>query len=542
MKIYTLINNRPRFVLPIALLALLIPVALIEYQVTRHTGGTLMYPLDDTFIHLTIAKNLALHGTWGITGGEFQSASSSLLYTFLLAALIRIFGAHVWIPLFVNIISGIILIIMLTKRLRKENLGPFGQLIILLAVIFFTPVPILVISGMEHTLQCLFTFLFIFRFSDWLEKTDNEAGKNNLPIPLFLYGVLCCTIRYEGLFLIAIACLLLLYKRRIRAAFLLGFVCLLPVVLFGLYSISKGSYFLPNSVLIKSETATLSFAGIFHFVFNIILRRLTGVSEIFAGITAIATRYLLIILPLFYLYFEDPIKKAARYGYVLILLIFCTFLQLALASTGWFYRYEAYLFMNSVLIVSVMLCKFGSGVLSGFRRQPLVTGFIFSGLLLPAGLRCGDAFIQATGACVNIYDQQFQMARFLKTYYDDQTVAANDIGAIAYYKNKRPLDLFGLASIKVARSIKNNYNSPAFLDSLSKSEQVGIAALYERWFSDSLLVRWDKVATWTIPNNVICADSVVTFYALDKANIPELRKNLKEYQPVLPAGVRVKYY
>ncbi len=536
---YSLINERPRIVLPIALLALLIPVALIEYQVTRHTGGTLMYPLDDTFIHLTIAKNLALHGNWGITSGEFQSASSSLLYTLLLAILIKIFTVQVWIPLVVNILAGIILIIVIWKQLQKENVGPFGQLIILPAVIFFTPLPILVISGMEHTLQCLFTFLFIFRFSDWLEQIDNEAGKNNLPVPLLLYGIFCSTIRYEGLFLIAIACLLLLYKRKIGAAFLLGFVCVLPVALFGIYSVGKGSFFLPNSVLIKSEMATLSFAGIFHFVFFVILRRLTGVS---AGLSAIATQYLLIILPLSYLFFEDSFKKAVRYRYTFILLIFCTFLQLSLASTGWFFRYEAYLLMNSVVIVSVLLSKYGSRILSGFRRQPLVAGFILIALLLPAGMRTGSAIHQASKACINIYDQQFQMARFLNTYYDDQPVACNDIGAIAYYKKKGPLDLYGLASIQVARSIKNHYNSPAFLDSLSKSEQVGIAVLYVSWFSDSLLVKWDKIATWTIPDNVICGDSVVTFYALDKTKIPDLKKNLQEFQPALPAGVRVKYF
>lgn len=91
MKIYTLINERPGFVLPFALLALLIPVALIEYQVSRHTGGTFMYPLDDTFIHLTMGKNLAINGTWGIAGDEFQSASSSPLYTLIIAAMIKIF-------------------------------------------------------------------------------------------------------------------------------------------------------------------------------------------------------------------------------------------------------------------------------------------------------------------------------------------------------------------------------------------------------------------------------------------------------------------
>lgn len=55
-------------------------------------------------------------------------------------------------------------------------------------------------------------------------------------------------------------------------------------------------------------------------------------------------------------------------------------------------------------------------------------------------------------------------------------------------------------------------------------------------------MNWDKVATWTIPNNVICGDSKVTFYALDKTNIPDLKKYLREFQAVLPAGISVEYF
>ncbi len=541
MKIYTLINERPGFVLPFALLALLIPVALIEYQVSRHTGGTFMYPLDDTFIHLTMGKNLAINGTWGIAGDEFQSASSSPLYTLIIAAMIKIFSVHAWIPFIANVISSIILIIAIFKRLQKENIRPFGQLIILLACIFLTPIPILVISGLEHTLQCLFTFLFINCFADWLEQTKNKTGKNSLTFSVLIYGILCCTIRYEGLFLIAISCLLLLLKRKTGAAILLGFVCTLPVVIFGLYSMSKGSYFLPNSLLLKSDAAGFSPGEIFHFVFKGILEKLTTM-PVGNGISPIATKYLLIILPLSYLFFAESLKKATRYRYVLLLLIFCAFLQITLASTGWFYRYEAYLVLNSVVILSVLLYKCWSDILPGFRRQPLVAGFITFILLLPVGFRSYNAFSDSSRACVNIYDQQFQMAKFLKTYYDIQPVAANDIGAISYYKKERPLDLYGLANIKVVRSVKNHYFSRAFVDSLSKSEHVVIAVLYESWFNDSLPMNWDKVATWTIPNNVICGDSKVTFYALDKTNIPDLKKYLREFQAVLPAGISVEYF
>ncbi|HVS96521.1 MAG TPA: hypothetical protein VHE54_08535, partial [Puia sp.] len=66
----------PATVLILALIAVVVPVAAIEINVLRHTGGTFMYPLDDTFIHMALARNLSFHGNWGMNPYAFASASS----------------------------------------------------------------------------------------------------------------------------------------------------------------------------------------------------------------------------------------------------------------------------------------------------------------------------------------------------------------------------------------------------------------------------------------------------------------------------------
>jgi hypothetical protein len=535
MRFKGLIEERPWLVYLIALIALVLPIVVIELQVARVSGGTFMYPLDDTFIHMTVAKTLALHGNWGIAPGEFESASSSVGYTLLLAAMFRVFSVHAYIPFVINLVAAMVLLWVVDRRLLKERVGAFGRLVILLAIVVLVPLPVLVITGMEHTLQSLFSFLFVFGFTDWIAG----EGERKFPVSLYVYAICACMMRYEGAFLVGIACLLLLYKRRIGPAFLLGFVGALPIVVFGVYSILQGSYFLPNSVLLKSEGARLSLRGVVGFLVQTVEQKLT-IS--LSGIATTVTQHLLIILPLAYLLLAGPLQKAARHSYALMMLVVAAFLQLTLAATGWFYRYEAYLVLCTIYILLVLLYQYKGVLMPRLRVYPVAGVFLLFALFLPTVYRSAAAFSKATRACLNIYDQQYQMAKFLHDYYDDQVVAVNDIGAVSFFKKEKNIDLWGLANIKVARSKKENYCTPAFLDSLSRSEKAGVAIVFDSWFSDSLLSKWDKVATWTIPDNVICQDSTVTFYAIDRSKTGELRSKLEQYQPSLPYGVHVHYF
>src|SRR6201999_1146667 len=116
------------------------------------THGTFMYPLDDTFIHMALARNLAFHGVWGMNPYAFASASSSVLYTLLLATLFKLFSVHVLIPFVINAIAAIAVLVVVRRWLERQGVSGPGQLVILLGVIFAKPLQILVICGMEHTL------------------------------------------------------------------------------------------------------------------------------------------------------------------------------------------------------------------------------------------------------------------------------------------------------------------------------------------------------------------------------------------------------
>jgi len=536
----------PATVLILALAALVVPVAVIEYYVLRHTGGTFVYPLDDTFIHMALARNLSFHGVWGMNPYEFASASSSVLYTLLLAGLFKVFSVKVVIPFVVNCIVAVFLLAVVRRWLEKQGISGWGQLVLLLGVIFFTPLPILVVCGMEHGLQCLFSFLFIIGFSEWLAGGERDR----LPWRVVVYGMMVTFIRYEGLFLVGIACLMLAYYRKWGLAFRLGAISVLPLVVFGIWSVAKGSYFLPNSVLLKSGGAPLSIGGMMHWLDAVFVQKLTVVKTDGLpagtprpGISLLATQRLLIILPLVYLAFLKYVRQRASYGFIFILLLACTLLQLCFASTGWLYRYEAYLVFCSTVIVGVLVWKYGREAMRGSAVivRWMLVAVVFAAAF-PFVLRSAAAFSKTGSACVNIYQQQYQMGSFLHTYYDRGVNAVNDIGAVSYLTDGANIDLWGLGNIKVARSKKGGYWTPGFLDSLCGAQHAGTAIVYEKWFSDSLLHRWTKVATWGIANNVICGDDTVSFFSIRPADAPVLKKNLQEFEPRLPAGVLVKYY
>ncbi len=523
-------NNILVLLFGIALLFL--PVVFIEFRVLQYTGGVFMYPFDDTFIHLQIAKNLT-QGHWGISE-QFASASSSLLYTVILTAF-RFFSQSTTVPFVINCLAGLAIIWSLHSWFKKHGIVPIAQVAIMFLAIFVTPLALMVVTGMEHTIQCLLSFIFIFHFSDWLESSLHKPG-SVIPFKIYVAAILVASIRYEGLFLVAIACVMLLYYRNIRQAFLLGFVGVLPVVVFGMISLMKGSYFLPNSVLVKSES--FSYGGITGIITNILFEKLTYARN---GLAALATQRWLIILPLLYLAFKNYIRPS--YAFIIIFLVTATILQLSLASTGYLYRYEAYIFFCATIITAVLFYQYGKQVFADWKLRGLnfILLIVVFFLFFPIALRSSSALEKSVQACKNIFDQQYQMARFSKNYYSNSSIALNDIGAVSYFTNASIVDLWGLATIDVTKSKKEKYWTPQFLDSLSHARGVGLAMIYDSWFPDSLTSKWKKVVTWQIQNNVICGDDVVSFYSLNDST-GLLYNNLKQYQPLLPSSVVVKYF
>ncbi|RMG23951.1 MAG: hypothetical protein D6730_13485, partial [Bacteroidetes bacterium] len=80
-------NTRRLIAISLPPLLLLLLVGGLLLAAWHHNQQHLIYPLDDTYIHLSLAKHLATTGNWGLSPGTFNSCGSSLLYVPLLAGL-----------------------------------------------------------------------------------------------------------------------------------------------------------------------------------------------------------------------------------------------------------------------------------------------------------------------------------------------------------------------------------------------------------------------------------------------------------------------
>jgi hypothetical protein len=78
-------------------LAFICAFSLIVYLLASHFYYRNGFPLDDSWIHLTYARNLALHGEWAFQPGKSTAGSTAPLWTLLLAIgfLLKL-GPYMW--------------------------------------------------------------------------------------------------------------------------------------------------------------------------------------------------------------------------------------------------------------------------------------------------------------------------------------------------------------------------------------------------------------------------------------------------------------
>ena len=231
----------------------------------RQNQEHLIYALDDPYIHMAIAKNFAQHGIWGITRFEFSSSSSSLLWVILLSLVYFLFGINELAPFILNVVFAVAIFVLSYMLFRRYRIRSFIIFVGLTAMMFLTSLFSLIFCGQEHTLHLLITIAFVYLSAEIISKEKINNQEYSL---LLILSPLLTMSRYEGIFLLFVVSFLFIVKKKLLHALFLGGFGFLPIVIFGLLSVSKGWYFLPNSVLLKGNMPNISsLRSIFMFFF-----------------------------------------------------------------------------------------------------------------------------------------------------------------------------------------------------------------------------------------------------------------------------------
>ncbi len=505
----------------------------LEWAIFRATGHVL-YPIDDPYIHLAMARHLVESGFFGVSLEGFSASSSAPGWTLLLAAVFRCFGSHEAVPLILNLITATALLYFVTRWLDEITQSVWAAIIGAAVFAAILPLPAIALVGMEHTLHILL-ILWIVRTA---ARLLTEPADERMMARLFFLGVSATLFRYETMFVIIPLAAIFFVQRSWRGGLLLVLSCAAPILLTGAVNLGMGWNFLPNSIVMKSALVSGDWVKTAQQIFKRLQGQLMGESQMVVPFVLSLGAFLNVA--------RNRNPFACYEGIALFTYLSAAVMHGACASIGWFYRYEGYLLALAFLALASPAAQWFSELKLSWKNQRFAERVLSRGLLavclglvLIAFHRNAASIGEIVPGAKNLFSQQYQMGVFLNDYYSGETVAANDIGVMNFLSDIHCLDMMGLGSMEPLFANRQGRWGPVFIDSWLRQHQTSVVVIYESWYRQVIPPSWIKVGEWTVSEKVTVADSTVSFFALTQYDADLLRKRLEEFTPRLPEDVHV---
>ena len=465
-------------------------------------GGVFEYPLDDVYIHLAMAEQIA-SGGYGVNAGEYASAASSPLYPFLL---VPFAGTELqrWLPLAWNIVFLLVAAVLFAKILAEARLG-WAALPFAIAAPFALSMYVTAYSGMEnmaHGAASLAIVLGLWRYV--------ETGHVRW---LLIFGVLFATaFRLEGVALGFLAGAIVMRLGRVPAGLGLILIAAAPVVGFMAYLMSKGLNPLPSSILVKLGDQPGGLAA-----------------NLQANAVTYGGRYLLglsVMLAIISFSYWTRDRRRAFFG---IGIAAAGFVHLAFGSTGWLDRYENYAVLAVVAALALMVSDLGRFVKQGVMAIALIGGVATYSPYIPNNL----ANMRA------VHLQHAQMARFAHQHVNG-SVAINDLGYIAWTNPNYVLDWWGLGSATALKHRKSA-DCDTWQSDMADARDVRVAMIYDHWFDCDLRDQgWVRLGGLWVDDaaGAFLGGPEVSFYTRTSSEAASLQTELTQWASSLPKGAR----
>lgn len=495
-------------------------------------GWEFCYPLDDTYIHMALARQLATSGTWGLEPGVPVFASSSPLWTVVLAIAFKLFGAREWMPLLLSYIFAFGSVILAFQLWNRAGLRRGQAVLSGLALVVVIPFTTLSNLGMEHALH--FFFVEATLLCAWKCLSSEMSTRKDVAF-LLASAALATGARYESLFIVAPIAALFAFRRRFALAGSLMAAAFLPVVAMGLYAVSCGRPFFPASLLLKANVGGVEAVS-------------QGICNLYNGISSASIHFHLAIVLLLVVAAMPQTGELTR-GFAFSLAIAMAG-HFVFAKLGWLYRYEAYLMGAAFTILPLLAVDGEEG---GKPKKVCVFArwarlLLFVGVTFPFLARSFKAQYDTTAAQREIFGQQMQMGRIFESLPEQirGPVAINDLGCVAYFSGLHILDVWGLGTPEVAELARTKKPIDNERNKLFEAHRVRYAAVYDfvagylkiNSLSNGCTLVATLTADWPF---AICAGNTVLLYAMSKEDAGPFEKYLREFTGRLPKGVHLNF-
>jgi hypothetical protein len=420
----------------------------------RHNLG---FPLDDSWIHQEIARNLVQHHSFGFTPGVMSSGSSSTLWTIILALNYILFPTHspVLFPLILNSILLILSGVLLWRMAVLDGLPQLYVLALALLPALSGNYVWLAFIGMEHVLFVTLSLTAILLWFNSGDAASREAPRNSVSTSIFTglaLGALGMT-RPEGLALSVLLFALYRWCGRTLAdvlrsaavavqflvvSFVINFMTsgtLLPMTLRGRRYLFNGTDKLHVG---RSTVRALTIETYQKVIQHNFFHTTRGWAMIFVVLAFYGCFVLLRRFP----------KRTA----VLVLWAILHYASycFTLPATGHGGRYQPFVLLLFPALLSIALFDLialafllfrsrGSALLRPMQTFALVAVAALTAVTLPRwSVALGDSIY-------NIDNCHLKMAEYLNDHYPAGTkMGVFDIGAIGYFSHIDLIDLGGL--------------------------------------------------------------------------------------------------
>jgi 4-amino-4-deoxy-L-arabinose transferase-like glycosyltransferase len=464
------------------LLIIAVAVGLALLYILSAGGG---FPLDDSWIHQTYGRNLAQYGEWAFTPGTPSTASTSPLYTVLLAAGYRLGIPHlIWthgLGIACLAISGLIAARMAERLLPvSKRIGLFAGL----AVVSAWHLLWAAAAGMETMLFSMFTLLLPWLV--WRELDTRPQTAFAVVLRGIVFGIACglaTLARPEGAMLVGLLGLALLIIRPkmswravilYGAAAVVGFIGVLtPYLIFNL-QVTGG--LLPNTAASKRADLVSLFLRPYP-------------QRVLDLLTPLSAGGQILLLPGAALWAWSIFRSLRRQPSGLLLLVPMVW------SIALIFLYAAYLpaffqhgrYVIPALPAFIVCGVVGTAMLVQKGRRSMLQrvfsrGLAATAVVLFVVMALGPGLTTYLADVEIINNEMVAAARWIADNIpEDELMAIHDIGAVGYFASRPIIDLAGLISPELLPVIPVELNGDAVWTILRERD-----ARYVMGFADQL--------------------------------------------------------